>query len=261
FGQRHIVGVGQATAMAGRITQYKGQFLPIAVPVIAVKGLGTGEEFEIKDDEQGEFCRVHDDLCFGGADPYSQRGWLQLGHIYNEDGTIIQRAFSQTMNATGCKLPDIGATGLVGWANPTNCEYPYPLWLGDLGSRGGDYILGTTGEVAAARPEISKFVGETSYVPIFDYIYTGTCSSVLHEVCMETVFAGEPQPVDKWITGSSAYYYHIVGIAEVQITKVDGKSIFGIFQDSTIRPGEISPGAGMASPQCLPMTIGVMLWE
>ncbi len=261
FGQQHIVGVGQATAMAGRITQYQGQLLPIAVPVIAIKGLGPGEMFEIKDDDQGQFCRVHDDLCFGGSDPYSQRGWLQLGHIYNSDGGITPRAFSQTMNATGCKLPDIEKTGLVGWADPATCEYPYPFWLGDVGTTGGDYILGATGEIAAARPQIAKYIGKTSYVPIFDYIYTGTCNSSKHEICMETVFPGKPQPVDKWITGSSAYYYHIIGIAEVQITEIDGKSIYGVFQDATIQPGEIVPGAGMSNPQCLPMTVGVMLWE
>ena len=38
FGQAHIVGVGQATAMTGRVTQYQGGFLPIAVPKTAVDG-------------------------------------------------------------------------------------------------------------------------------------------------------------------------------------------------------------------------------
>ncbi|MCU0520056.1 MAG: pilus assembly protein TadG-related protein [Anaerolineae bacterium] len=261
FGQRNIVGVGQAMAMAGRITQFKGGFLPIAVPVIALKGLGVGEEFEIKDDDQGQFCRVHDDLCFGGSDPYSQRGWLQIGHIYNADPNVIQRAFSQTMNATGCKLPDIGATGLVGWADPANCEYPYPLWLGTEGTLGGDFILGATGEIAAARPQIQKYIGQTVYMPVFDYIYTGTCNSSKEEVCMETEFPGKPQPVNKWITGSSAYYYHIIGIVAAELTEVDGKSIYGTFQEVTIRPGEIQPGEGMGGPSCLPMTVGVMLWE
>ncbi len=258
FGQAHIVGVGQATAMTGRVTRYQGGFLPIAVPKAAVDAVGVGLEFEIKDDDQGQFCRVNDGLCFGGSDPMSQRGWLQLGHIYNQDGGILARAFTTTMNASGCNA-DISKIGLVGWASG-DCPYPYPLWLGNIGRKDGDFILGAAGEMAAARPEIAQYTGQIVMLPIFDYIYTGTCNSSKHEICMETQFSGEPQPIDRWVTGSSAYYYHIIGMVSVRLSQVAGKSIYGEFVESVIRPGEIIPGAGIGS-QCTPQMMGVLLWE
>ena len=146
----------------------------------------------------------------------------------------------------GCNA-DISKIGLVGWASG-DCPYPYPLWLGNIGPKDGDYIVGTTGEMAAARPEIAQYTGQIVMLPIFDYIYTGTCNSSKHEICMETQFSGEPQPIDRWVTGSSAYYYHIIGMVSVRLSQVAGKSIYGEFVESVIRPGEIIPGAGIRLP-------------
>jgi len=276
LGQEHIRAAGDATAMAGPVTAMGGGMLPIAVPEIIIDELNPGDIFNMKDD--GTFCRTTGDIvgspppCEDISDnaPQSQRGWLQLSHIFNyagwSSGEPRNRVFTNNMGAGGACNSDLSKIGLNGWAD-RDCPYPYLIYAGNHFSLDGDFIAGKTGNVASALGIIySKYsAGDVAYVPVFDYIYTGTCKAQKGEVCMETVFSDvdEPAPGINWVSGGTGYYYHIVGYAAVELqAKISNKDFYGSFVSATIKGGAITPGEGIASGGCSgPLIIGVTLWE
>jgi hypothetical protein len=219
----------------------------------------------------------------------AQRGWLQLGHIFNpayDSQAIVpngfDRAVSQNANATKNCDEDISKVGLAAWASES-CPYPYEIKTGNhgcidddedsIGCLDGDFIAGMTGEMANALDVIaSEWTGRTGYAPIFDYVYEGTCKDPVN--CMANIFddgtydpincTGGCMPEVGWWSGSSKYYYHIVGFVGFHIDNVDhpSKSIYASFKSAVIQANAINPGYGIDSSVCSGANlVGVMLWE
>ena len=270
LGIQYLTAVGEATAMVGPVIQYGGGLLPIAVPEIALKELLPGDQFYFFD-STGVFCRLHDDYCFLGTDnggPAAQRGWLQLGHIYNpafwNSSKPPNRVFIDNMSVAGCKPappapPDPAKTGLAGWASG-ECPYPYLLYAGQKGTLSGDFIAGLAGTSNAALGEIATHYGpgDVVYAPVFDYVYGDNE--------MKAAFADCPPDNDPnaWMSGNSVYYYHIIGIVAVELSEVDksAKYIEAAFKNAVIGEGQIAPGDGVGSGNCtVPLVLGVRLWD
>lgn len=270
LGQRYINAVGEATAMVGPVIQFGGGLLPIAVPEIAIAHLEVGEPFYFFD-STGVFCRLHDDYCFLGMDnggPAAQRGWLQLGHIYNSafwnSSKPPNRVFIDNMSVAGCKPappapPDPAKTGLAGWASG-ECPYPYLLYAGQPGTLSGDFIAGLAGTSNAALGEIATHYGpgDVVYAPVFDYVYGDNE--------MKAAFPDKPpnNDVNDWMSGNSVYYYHIIGVVAVELRQVDKSAKYteAAFKNAVIGEGQIAPGDGVGSGVCtVPLVLGVRLWD
>jgi hypothetical protein len=269
FGQKHIVGVGEATAITGPVVEFGGGVLPIGVPELVLDGLGSGEPFYVFD-KDGVFCREHDDHCFGSeSDPASQRGWLHLGHIFNaahwESDDPMNRAYSSNFGAgtsDECSYHDDGTIDVVqtrmnAWA-AGSCSYPYPIYRGEPGTLGGDFIAGLTGAKASGLKAVSRQIGNTVYLPVFDYVYQGEVKD--DEIGMNTIFPGK-EPDVGWVTGNSKIYYHIVGYVAVDLSDVSGGKIEGEFVEAVIGAGKIQPGGGIGSSCNALEIMGVKLWE
>lgn len=273
FGQKYIVGVGEATAITGPVVEFGGGVLPIGVPELALDGLGAGEPFYVFD-KDGVFCREHDDYCFGAeSDPASQRGWLHLGHIYNgahwESDDPMNRVYSYNFGAGSddCTYADDGTIDLVqtrlnAWA-AGSCSYPYPIYRGDKGTLGGDFIAGINGAVSSGVKAVSKQVGNTVYLPVFDYVYDGVVAE--DQIGMNTIFDGM-EPTGGFVTGNSKVYYHIIGYVAVDLSDVatggpDSGKIEGEFIEAVIGAGKIQPGGGIGSACNALEIVGVKLWE
>ncbi|MBN1811297.1 MAG: hypothetical protein JXA14_05640 [Anaerolineae bacterium] len=270
FGIDTISAPGEALAMAGPVKTFGGGLLPIAVPLERLNDIGEGNTFQIK--KNGDICDETD--CGDPEDenmPQAQRGWLQLGHIFNDAGDISDRVYTGSYGGQKCS-PDklqplvdhIGDLGVAGWVDP-DCPYPLNVHTGHLGHLDGDYIAGITGENTDALNEVDNEydVDDLMVIPIFDYIYTGYCDEDDDEHCMETEFDGN-EPDVGWMTGQSAYYYHIVGFVTVKFKGVDHSAheMHGEFVTSVVRPGEIQPSAGLGNGMCIEsLLIGVALWE
>ena len=270
LGIQYLTAVGEATAMTGRVIQYGGGLLPIAVPEAVVDGLEVNEPFYVFD-STGVFCRQHDDYCFLGTDnggPAAQRGWLHLGHIYNpafwNSSKPPNRVFVDSLSVAGCKPappqpPDPAQTGLAGWASG-ECPYPYLLYAGQPGTLSGDYIAGVAGTNSAALGQIATHFGpgDVVYAPVFDYVYGADE--------MSTIFADRPPDNDPnaWMSGSSVYYYHIIGIVAVELSEVDksSKYVEAAFKNAIIGEGQIAPGDGVGASYCTaPLMVGIRLWD
>jgi hypothetical protein len=261
FGQRFVIGVGEATAITGPVVQFGGGVLPIAVPEIALNGLGKGTPFYVFD-KKGVFCREHDDHCFGSEnDPASQRGWLHLGHIYNaahwESDDPMDRTYSYNFGAgsEACSYHDNGSIDVVqtrmnAWA-AGSCAYPYPIFRGDPDTLGGDFIAGLTGAKASGLKAVANQIGNTVYLPVFDNVY--------YPDWMNSTFA-DKTPDGGFVTGGAKVYYHIIGYVAVDLTDVSGGKIEGEFRSVVIGAGKIQPGAGLGSCNDFEL-YGVKLWE
>lgn len=269
FGFEHVVAPGDATVLVGPVTSMGGGgMLPIAVWDEVVKRMNPGDEFAVrKGGEFKDFCEVTcPECCTGGVDSSAQRGWLQLGHIYNKDDSIMDRAFTTSLNAgtaSMCKPPN--QAGLIQWINP-ECMYPYSIYAGQEGMDNGDFIAGMTGEESTGDKAIEDYwLGKVAYAPVFDVIFSGTCSTV--DPRMETIFSSDmPQPIDAWVTGCSGYYFHITGFVAVKLMYYQGhgpdEELVGEFQYATIKAGQINPGDGFGSgTTCVPGVVGIMLAE
>lgn len=272
FGFDHISAPGDGVAMAGPVTAVGGGLLPIAVPQPIV------DEYKNKPDPtfmimgNGDFCDITGCSPETENPPQSQRGWLQLGHVFNEaysdHNHRLFRTFIYSMGTSGCRTPPIDymdKIGVGGWAEQ-ECDYPYLLYAGAKGSRGGDFIAGETGAMASAVHEVQNHIDEgdtTVVVPMFDYIYIGECKVSDGEICMESEF-GSQEPPGGWMTGAAKYYYHIVGFVTVKLldTSTSDKSITGRFVSEVVGEGKISPNSGLGSGTCVPaQLIGVVMWE
>lgn len=278
FGQRNIFGVGKATGMTGPIKQFGGGLLPIAVPEVVVNNLDPGEVFRMKDDT-GEFCRVYDDYCYVDTEnpPMAQRGWLNLSHIFNQtyqwdESKPLNRVFTGNMGVDGCKyvdgIVDARQTGLKGWASD-ECPYPYDVYAGDPDTLGGDFIAGETGGSNSGMLQIdaSYGVGDIVVLPVFDYIYEGDCDPEENN-CMTKFFGSKADPTEgiNWFTGTSQYYYHIIGFVAVRLTDISptggDKGLEGALVNMVIGAAQINPGAGIRNGVCTGKDlVGLSLWE
>jgi hypothetical protein len=263
FNIQHISAPGEAAGLAGQVLQVGGSgMLPIAVWDEVVKNISFGTEFTVKDSgEFKDFCAVIcPSCCEGDAASSSQRGWLQLGHIYNKDKSIMARAFTTSMNSgSGCK--PLNQAGLDQWLNPT-CMYPHSIYAGQPGMDNGDFIAGAGGSMTSGDHSIkAHWLGKVVYAPVFDLIYSGTEKKA--DPRMETIFPSDlPQPIDTWMTGSSTYYYHITGFVAVKPLRYEGKDLVGEFQYASIQAGQINPGAGLGSGSaCTPGLVGFSLTD
>jgi len=267
-GQQTIRAAGEAAAMAGPVTALGGGILPIGVPDVIVEDLGAGDPFQIM--ANGDFC----DLV--GCDPetenppQAQAGWLQLGHVFNQGhpnpGDAHFRTFIYTMAAAGCSEPPIenmDKIGVDGWAT-LGCDYPYFLYAGAVGDKGGDWVAGATGAIAGGVKAVQDRVDQgdaIAVVPVFDRIYVGECAA--DETCMLTEFEGM-EPPGGWFTGVSKYYYHIVGFVTVELMagNISDKSIEARFISMDTGEGVISPSLGVGSGTCQPSElISTVMWE
>jgi len=272
-GQQHMSAAGEAAAMAGPVTAVGGGLLPIGVPKVVVDDRDEGGMFRIM--ANGDFCDIVE--CDPERDnpPQAQAGWLQLGHIFNHDspnpGDPLFRTFIYSMAAAGCSHPPIDymdKIGVEGWAE-VGCDYPYLLYAGLEGDLGGDFVAGGTGAIAGGVKAVQDRIDDAddrgvpalAVVPVFDYIYTGTCGP--EETCMETVFEGK-EPPGGWFTGVSKYYYHIIGFVTVNLesASISSKAIEAEFVSLAIGEGVILPSAGIGSGTCEPSElISTVLWE
>lgn len=269
-GQDHISAYGEATAMAGPVTAMGGGLLPIAVPKQIVDERRDDDSFLMMGN--GDFCDITGCSPDTENPPQAQRGWLQLGHVFNQaysDSSNERfRTFIYNLGTSGCTRPiidNMDKIGVGGWAE-LGCDYPYHIYAGAMGDIGGDFIAGDTGAIASALHEVTNRIDsgqKIAVVPMFDYIYVGECKVSDGEVCMESVF-GDKEPPGGWMTGTSKYYYHIVGFVTVELldTKVSDKSITARFISQVVGDGVISPSSGLGSGMCQPaQLIGVVMWE
>jgi hypothetical protein len=264
FNIQTIAAPGAAATMAGQVTQYGGGgLLPIGVWDEVVKHIGYGTEFHVQNKgEFKDFCEVIcPDCCLGKAGSPSQRAWLQLAHIYNKDKSIIHRAFTTSMNASGgCSSLD--KAGLRQWLNPA-CPYPHNIYAGQPGMDNGDFIAGMNGVMATGDHDVkAHWMGKVVYAPVFDLVYPSTHGNP----SMQSIFSSDkPQPVNTWIPGGpNRYYYHITGFVAVKLLRYEGSGgnavLVGEFQHASIQAGQINPGAGMgAGTACTPGLIGITL--
>ncbi len=259
-GAEQVQTGAKATAMTGRVTQFPGGILPIAVPLIVVQNLSPGQTFAVIDNRDGRFCDRNGENCIGNpSDHNSQRGWLNLNYIYNlqhlQQSDPLYRTFERNVPNRPCGPNPNTSTddGLQGWASG-DCPYPFPIFAGTVGATNGDFIHGDPGARQSALQEIENFAGTIAYAPIFDYIYTS-----------DYMAAHFPPPQGiGWPTaggGGSAYLYHIVGFVAVRVDDVRGHTLVGDFQSATIGEGAIQPGAGVGTCDNRLFTYGVSLWK
>jgi hypothetical protein len=271
LGVDSMVAGANAVAMTGPVKEWGGGVLPVVVYKGILDDLSVGQSLKVFDDSTtycGEApCPSEDDI------PGSLHGWLNLGFIYNQahwtaDGNgLLDRSIKKNVGSSGCgSSPDaktfIDETGMRGWST-AGCDYPLPIFAGDLGALNGDYIHGSPGTVASTISEIGSSYppGSIVIIPIFDYVYDpGT---------MATVFASST-PAIGWATGgggSEAAYHHIVGFIAVVIDEVKStgnpKYVAGTLDKIVYGGTSIDPGVGAQIGVCVPNPniIAVALWR
>jgi len=266
-GQQHIVAPGEATAMAGPVTQIVGGgVLPLGVWEGIVRVLDPGDEFTIFDDDT--YCRGEPCDFSGHHIPGSLHGWLNMGYVYNVDTwhTNMDRTFVKNVGNGICSYNPDGTvnvlnTGLQGWAS-FDCPYPYPIFAGAPGALNGDYIHADPGMRAATIMAVRDGypLGSLVYAPIFDYVYvTGD---------MEANF-GHRTPDIGWVTaggGVNASYLHIIGFVGTRLSSIQptggNKHIAGAFEHAIIGEGVITPSTGLNSGMCADIRVmAVQLWR
>ena len=250
--------------MTGPIVFLNGGVLPIAVPLEVVEALDPGETFDVIDtdgEQGGIFCREDDGTCIG--DPTSasaQRGWLNLNYIYNTaylaQSAPFYRTFEQNVSTRPCgSNPDTSTDdGLQGWASG-DCPYPFPIFAGSVGGTNGDFIHGDPGARQSSLMEISSLVGQTAYVPVFDYIYM---SDYMADHFPDPEGIGWPRSGG----GGQAFLYHIVGFSAIRVEGIDGHTLVGSFQQATIGQGQLVGSTGFGTGACSSLELyGVSLWR
>jgi hypothetical protein len=275
-----VVGINNSTfgaeamAMTGKVVQFSGGVLPIAVPLEVVENLEPETPMVIIDTHSnGMVCKDTNgngrydsgsDICIGDpGNQNSHRGWLNLNYIYNTEHLArsdpFYRTFEQNVPNRGCGPdPNISTDdGVRGWCGD-GCPYPYPIFSGSVGAVNGDFIHGSPGARQSSLAEvIETYNGEIVYVPVFDYIYMSDY--------MATYF---PQPEGiGWPRaggGGQAFLYHIVGFTAVRVDDPNAHdhTLAGAFQEAIIGDGMIHPSAGLGLGACQESLLyGVNLWR
>lgn len=262
FGIQHVAAPGEATAKAGQVMQVGGgALLPIAVWDEVVMNLPPGQSFTmLKTGEFKDFCKDHPEACAGLVESSAQRGWLQLGHIFNKDKSIMARAFTKSTETSGDCSKGLDQAGLRRWLLQ-ECPYPHAVYAGQKNMDNGDFILGVTGSKTPGLQDIeANWLGKIVFAPVFDLVYSGTDQKI--DPRMNTIFPGTgniPQPINTWVDGASTYYYHIIGFTAVKLTARNGDELVGEFQYASIKAGQINPGAGLGSGTCVRSLVGYNL--
>jgi len=282
----HLIGHSATTtpanalAMTGRVVQFPGGVLPIAVPLDVVGELDPGEEFYVMENDDGIICTDPEDetTCIGDASSNnSRRAWLNLNYAYNieyvQQSSAFYRTWEQNMPNRGCG-PDQNIStddGVVGWASG-NCPYPFPIFAGtppaDFAGgppysgpyyTDGDYIHGGPGARQSSLQEVyDSYAGQEAYVPVFDVVYT---TSYMDQYFQQPEGIGWPVSGG----GGSAFLYHIVGFARVTVGEVSGNPhyLLGTFEEALVGEGMFQPGGGLSGcvPASMLLTQGVGLWR
>jgi len=253
-----------ALAMTGPVAMLGGGVLPIAVPLEVVETLEPYETFNVIETNHpngGMFCRQDDSMCIGDpAAANAHRGWLNLNYIYDTEylaqSAPFYRTFEQEVPNRDCgPNPNISTDdGLKGWASG-DCPYPFPIFAGSVGGTNGDFIHGDPGGRQSSLMEISNLIGQTVYVPIFDYIYM---SDYMADHFPQPEGIGWPRSGG----GGHAFLYHIVGFAAVVVEDVAGHTLVGEFQNAIIGEGQLVASTGFGTGACsTPQLYGVSLWR
>jgi Flp pilus assembly protein TadG len=272
-----------ALAMTGRVVQFPGGVLPIAVPLDAVGALDPDDEFYVMETNNqhngGMLCVDPDGVtCIGDpASHNAHRGWLNLNYIYNIEYLLRSSAFYRTWEQNvpnrDCG-PDPAISiddGIQGWASG-DCPYPFPIFAGtppaDFASgppysgpyyTDGDYIHGGPGARQSSLQEVyDSYAGQEVYVPVFDVVYMTDYMDQYFE---------RPEGIG-WPTaggGGNAFMYHIVGFVRVTVADVSGNPHYlqGTLEEAIIGEGMFQPSAGLSG--CVPaadvFAQGVGLWR
>ena len=259
LGVESMAASADAVAMTGPIHQWGGGALPIAVYHKVVDFLNPGDTFTAYDKDD-DYCRDMPCPFSGDHIPNSMHGWLNMGNIYNEahwtsDGSgPLDRTINKNVGNSGCgdqsAAPKvmIAGTGTKGWATQ-GCDYPLPIFAGDLGSLGGDYIHGEPGARASTVGAIgdSYPVGSVVIMPVFDYVYDPDT--------MDSTFPTKTPSIG-WATaggGTNASYHHIVGFVAAKIKEVNkGQKLVKVeFVELVIGNNvNLTPGDGINSGSC-----------
>jgi Flp pilus assembly protein TadG len=253
-----------ALAMTGPIVLFGGGVLPIAVPLPVVEGLEPDEIFEIIETNEhhgGMFCRQDDGTCIGDpASANAHRGWLNLNYIYNTEhlaqSDLLYRTFERNVPNRSCGSNPAVSTddGLRGWASG-QCPYPLPIFAGAVGGTNGDFIHGDPGARQSSLMEISNFIGQIAYVPIFDSIFM---SDYMADNFDQPEGIGWPRAGG----GGHAFLYHIVGFSAVRVESIDGHTLVGSFQEAVIGEGQLVGSTGFGTGACSSLELyGVSLWR
>jgi hypothetical protein len=272
-----IVGIGeipssaQAMSMTGVIHQLPpgAGLLPVAVPQIVVEQLGTGEDWSMHDNRDGEFC--YEDAgghehCIEdtGAPQNSQRGWLNLNHIFNNEyldhDDRDNRTFEQNLSNDGCPSNPDALPGIRGYASG-DCPYAYPVLAGTSGHLDGDFIHGISGSRSSTMQSIyAGYAGQVAYAPVFDRVF-------LRDEMVDT-FDPQAESPDGYSNGGgfasggggvSSYYYHIVGYTAVKVGTDPSNSVLDAeFSYAVVSAGAIPTGY---TGTCTPVLHGITLWE
>lgn len=274
-----VVGVdnssfgADATAMTGRVVQFGGGVLPIAVPLDVVGVMDPDDDFVVLDGHDGLICEDTDgngyyeegvDICIGDpGNQNSQRGWLNLNYIYNTEylaqSSPFYRTFEQNVPNRGCGPdPSISTDdGVQGWCGD-GCPYPYPIFTGTPDRTNGDFIHGSPGARSSSTTEvIETYNGQVVYIPVFDYIYMSDY--------MEANF-DQPEGIG-WPRaggGGQAFLYHIVGFTAVTVDDPNAHDheLAGRFMEALIGDGQIQPSAGLGLGACQDnLLYGINLWK
>ncbi len=286
-GMDRVDAPGDAVAMTGPIVQLRGGILPIAVPLMVVQELEPDEQFVVIETNRhhgGMFCVADNnswpdedsyDICVGDpANHNAHRGWLNLNYIYNpahiSADDPYNRAFEQSVPNRPCgRDPSISTDdGLQGWASG-ECPYPYPVFAGAVGGTNGDFIHGEPGARTSSLHALANLVGQTVYVPVFDYIY-------MKEYMAENFTPPETPNVpganlggDHWPKaggGQHAFLYHIVGFTAMTVDKIASRQgdqyMAATFHQALIGEGPFVPGSGFGTGACSETLVyGVSLWK
>jgi hypothetical protein len=275
-----IVGIdtipssARAMAMTGRLLQFPTDagLIPVAIPLEVVNQLKSGQEWAMHDTSDGEFCytptegeAAGETQCIEdpGAPSNAQRGWLNLNHIFNSAYLLStdawNRTFQRNLSNAGCIEP---LPGLKGYASG-DCNYAYPVFGGEVGTTGGDFIHGSSGSKESGLKELYEgYAGEYAYAPVFDRVY-------LREEMVD-LFEDQAEAPDGYKNGGGfasagggaqhTYYYHVVGYVKARIDKTpDNKVLNGSFVESKIAAIDINARGYDGS--CTLMLYGVTLWQ
>lgn len=281
LGRQDFVTPASAMAMAGPIKNFPGGggLLPIGVPLEVINALDEDETFYMMENnkpEGGSFCRDGAaTMCIGDPNAANaNRGWLNLNYNFNLDHRVgsdpLNRSFEQNVPNRGCGSDPSKSVddGVQGWSGD-GCPYPFPIIAGTEGYMDGDFIHGSPGARQSSMQEVVEtYNGAIAYVPIFDNIYMSDY--------MKENFTAPEEPVDgslggdHWPNaggGGSAFLYHIVGFAAVEIDDPNSKDhvLVGNFKSSVIGQSEIQPGGGLNGSGGIcggtPMLYGIVLWK
>jgi hypothetical protein len=267
-----IPSSAQAMSMTGVVHEFPPHvgLIPVAVPQIVTEQLGKNEEWEMLDTSSGEFCYTDGggtEHCIEdpGAPQNSQRGWLNLNHIFNNEyldhDDALNRTFEQNLSNDGCPSSSGSLPGIRGYASG-DCPYAYPVYTGGEGELNGDFVHGSPGSRASTMSAIyDGYAGQVAYAPVFDRVY-------LREEMVD-FFDPQAESPDGYSNGGgfssggggsgNSYYYHLVGYTAVGVGTTPSNSILTAeFRYAVIQAGIVPTGY---DGTCTPLLHGITLWE